>query len=277
MAQLALFPALFALLCAAPAAAEIYRWTDAEGDLHFTQDLSQVPAPHREQARRAASGPPAGSLQTFSPPRSVAPVARHRSGGSIEIPFERFGTLMRVNAVVNDRELVPFLIDTGASGVSLPSHVAEMLGITIRPDTPRVTVQTANGPISVPVVKLDSVELGDARIEGLHATVNRSLDVGLLGGSFFNNYRYSIDAAAGVISLSPNDRVRGGAVAAQWRDRFQALRSSIDRLETYLALRDITREDRRRELEENLAGLKRDLGQLEIEATRAGVPHAWRR
>ena len=32
---------------------------------------------------------------------------------------------------------VPFLIDTGASGVSLPSEVVAQIGIPIRPDTPR--------------------------------------------------------------------------------------------------------------------------------------------
>ena len=184
---------------------------------------------------------------------------------------------MIVTAVVNDRERVPFLIDTGASGISLPSGVAEKLGIRIRPDTPRATVRTANGLISMPVVELASLQLGEARVEGLQATVNPTMDMGLLGGSFFNNYRYSVDAAAGVITLSPNERVRNGTVAADWRSRFQALRSSIVRLEAHLAERGITREGRRRELAANLADLKHELEKLEIEATRAAVPHAWRR
>jgi clan AA aspartic protease (TIGR02281 family) len=183
---------------------------------------------------------------------------------------------MWVNAVVNDRHRVPFLIDTGASGVTLPADVVAELGIPIRSSTPRVTVVTANGRVRVPLIELASVQLGEARVEGLRATVSAGIDVGLLGGSFFNNYRYSVDAAASVITLTPNDGIRGGAAADQWRERFALLRESIQRVEAYLTEREITRANRRRELEANLAALKEDLRRLEIEANHARVPQAWR-
>jgi aspartyl protease family protein len=276
MARTALVMALLSLLHACAARAEIYRWTDADGNLHFTQDMSRVPPAQRKQARRPSSGA-SGGLQTYSPPASIEQRAPARSDGVIHIPFERRGTLMWVDAVVNDRYEVPFLIDTGASGVSLPSDVVARIGIPIRPDTPRVNVGTANGIVRVPLVELDSVQLGEARVEALQATVNPSMNVGLLGGSFFNNYRYSVDIAAGVITLVPNDGVRGGAAAEQWRARFVELRAKVDRLAAYLGDREITRPNRRKELEANLAALKEDLRKLEIEANQARVPKAWRR
>ena len=276
MTRLALVLALMAVLHAGAASAEIYRWTDPDGNLHFTEDLSQVPSQYREQAVRKPSSGSRGALQTYTPPANIEPRSAARSQDVIHIPFERRGTLMWVNAVVNDRHPVPFLIDTGASGVSLPSEVVTQLGIRIRPDTPRVTVGTANGYVRVPVVKIDSVQLGNARVEGLQATVNPTMSVGLLGGSFFNNYKYSVDIAAGVITLVPNEGVRGGAAAEQWRERFRGVRISIERLEGYLADRTITRRNRRRELETNLGALKEELSNLEIEANRAGVPKSWR-
>jgi len=39
-------------LLAAPAAAEIYRWTDESGQEHFTMDLHRVPPKHRADAER---------------------------------------------------------------------------------------------------------------------------------------------------------------------------------------------------------------------------------
>jgi len=276
MARLALFLTLLTMWYAGPAPAEIYRWTDPEGNLHFTEDLSQVPPEYREQAARRAPSPSRGTLQTYTPPASLQPSTTSRSGDVIHIPFQRHGTLMWVNALVNDRQQVPFLIDTGASGVSLPSDVVASLGIRIRPDTPRVTVSTANGYVRVPVVEIESIQLGNARVEGLQATVNPSMNVGLLGGTFFNNYRYSVDIAAGLITLEPNEGVRGGAAAEQWRRRFRDLRTSIERLEAYLGDRTITRPNKRRELEANLTALKEDLRNLEIEANHAGVPQSWR-
>ena len=46
--------------------AEIYRWTDAEGRVHFTQDLSQVPPAHRARAEAGAAAPRLDRLQTYS-------------------------------------------------------------------------------------------------------------------------------------------------------------------------------------------------------------------
>ena len=78
---------------------------------------------------------------------------------------------MRVTAIVNGHLEVPFFIDTGASGVSLPASTASRLGISLGPNTQRITMQTANGKVDLPLVRLDSVELTGARVEGLMATL----------------------------------------------------------------------------------------------------------
>ena len=266
-----------ALLIASAAAAEIYRWTDESGTVHFTQDLTQVPPQHRHTAARPTPANARDRIQTYeSTGDQGRSESSHASSRVIRIPFERRGSLMWVQATVNDRTRVPFLIDTGASGVSLPARVVVELGIPIHSGTPRVTVNTANGLVQVPLIEVDSVQLGSARVEKLHATVNPTMEVGLLGGSFFNNFRYSVDAAAGVITLAPNDAIRGGAAADQWRERFRSLRSSIDQLENYLGSKIITRDRRRRELEGNLVAMKDSLQDLEIEANRARVPQSWR-
>lgn len=265
------------LLIASAAAADIYRWTDESGTVHFTQDLNQVPPRHRNAAATPTPANVADRIQTYeSAGESSSTQSFDRSDDTIRIPFERRGSLMWVEATVNDRTRVPFLIDTGASGISLPATIVTDLGIPIHSRTPRVTVQTANGLVQVPLIDLDSVQLGPARVENLSATVNPTMEVGLLGGSFFNNFRYSVDAAAGVITLAPNDAIRGGAAEDQWRERFRNLRSSIEQLESYLASRLPTRDRERRELEGNLAAMKESLQDLEIEANHARVPQSWR-
>ena len=148
---------------------------------------------------------------------------------------------MKVVARLNGRVDVPFLVDTGASGISLPKSVADRLGIVVTPATRRVYVSTANGVVQVPLVRISSVELGGARVENLEATVNSSLSIGLLGGSFFNNFVYGVDAAASVITLSRNQAIRGGLAKDEWRTRFQDLREPLLRLERYLLEREISR------------------------------------
>jgi clan AA aspartic protease (TIGR02281 family) len=262
--------------------AEIYQWTDASGRLHFSQDLAQVPPAKREQAVQAASAPKARDrLQRYSSGgRGAAAAARGaaslRSRGTMRIPFKRHGTLMKVDVLLNDRVEAPFFIDTGATGVSIPWSVAQQLGIQIGPNTPRIRVRTANGEISEPIVELRSVQLGPARVQGLKAAVSGSMDIGLLGGAFFNNFVYQVDAAAGVITLKPNQNVRSGRSQQQWRERFSTVRQPLARLEAYLDKGGFTEESLVRELEDHREKLRASLEELEQEANRAGVPHGWR-
>ena len=268
--------ALCALLGAAAAAAEIYRWTDAQGRLHFTESLDQVPPQYREGAQRDAEAQPPSKFQKYSRPTRAQAAQADRYSGQIRIPFVRDGSLMRVDVQLNDQLSAPFLIDTGASGVSLPSYVAEQLGIRIRSDTPHINVITAAGVVARPVVTLQSVQLGRARVEGLEATVNPAMQVGLLGGTFFNNFIYQVDAAASEILLVPNDRLRGGLDEAAWRARFERLRDPIARLDEYLASGEVQRQAEIERLEGNRAALHAQLEELERHANRLDVPQAWR-
>ena len=268
-----------ALTWAQTVSAEIYRWTDAEGRLHFTQRLDRVPRALRKAAREAAEQPASDALQIYSAPTPAARASA--SGGSryddeVRIPFRPDGNLMRVTARVNDLVDAPFLIDTGASGISLPSHVAEALGIRVRPDTPTVRVITANGVVSRAVVMLSSVELGRARVTQLAATINPSMEVGLLGGTFFNNFVYRVDAAESVITLVPNQLIRGGLREDAWRQRFQRIRDPLARLESHLERGVVKRNGELARLDRHREELRARLDELEDEANRLDVPYAWR-
>jgi clan AA aspartic protease (TIGR02281 family) len=268
---------LCALFGAAGAGADIYRWTDAQGRLHFTESLDQVPPQYREGARRDAETQPPSKFQTYSRPTRAQAAQADRYNEEIRIPFVRDGSLMRVDVRLNDQLSAPFLIDTGASGVSLPSHVAEQLDIRVRPDTPHVEMITAAGVVARPVVTLQSVQLGRARVENLEATINPAMQVGLLGGTFFNNFVYQVDAAASEILLVPNDRLRGGLDEAAWRARFEGLRDPIARLDAYLASGEVVRQGERERLERRRSALLEQLEELERRANRLEVPQAWRR
>ncbi len=183
---------------------------------------------------------------------------------------------MMVKVRLNDSVVAPFLVDTGASHVSMPAFLASRLGLDIGPSTPHRTVVTANGQISVPVVRLDSVQVGEARIEHLEAHVNPTMQVGLLGGTFFNNFIYQVDAAESVINLSPNDRVRGGLTENQWRSRFREIARPLAELDAHLSSGEFLDRSRQRQLEQRRAALAAELGSLEREANKLQVPHAWR-
>lgn len=268
--------ALLAAGLVSPARADIYHWTDAAGRIHFTQDLSRVPAAHREAAERSARKETPSSVAAPAALARVAPVARLRGGRPIEVPFERQGNAMLVYARINDSVTAPFIVDTGASDVVLPGHVARAAGILVTPETPRQSYQTANGMIESPIVTLESVQVGGARVENLRGSLSESMSVGLLGGTFFNNFTMQIDPAEGVISLLESTQMRAGANPEEWRARFRELRREIAAIDAHTSGGQLLDEARLRTFTEKRAALLAELEVLEREAIAAGVPQAWR-
>jgi aspartyl protease family protein len=82
---------------------------------------------------------------------------------------------------------VRFLVDTGATLVTIPAAEASRLGIDYRRGQQAVS-QTANGRMLVYRVRLDTVTLGGMTLRDIDAVVpdGPGLDVALLGMSFLN-------------------------------------------------------------------------------------------
>jgi len=275
-------------LVAAPAGAEIYRWTDAEGHVHFTQDLAQVPREQRAAAVQQGAASGAGRLQTFDGPGAApapapGPAAADSSATrtAYRVPVERAGAGMLVVARVNGAHEVPFLIDTGATDILIPRQIAERIGLEAGPDARTNRYATANGVVEHAVVMLDSIDLGGAVARDVPATIGADLEFGLLGLSFFNRFTTHVDAAAGVVTLVPNGlsesgAIRGGRSEAQWRSEYAGLQARIDQLDAEAAH---TPESHGREVDRLAAArkeLERQRDLLDAEADRARVPVTWR-
>jgi aspartyl protease family protein len=81
---------------------------------------------------------------------------------------------------------VRFLVDTGATTISLPAAEARRLGIDYLKGQ-RGVVQTAGGPTAAYRVTLDSVRVGDIAVNQVEAVViEAGLPFALLGMSFLN-------------------------------------------------------------------------------------------
>jgi aspartyl protease family protein len=88
---------------------------------------------------------------------------------------------------------VRFLVDTGATSIALPARDADRLGIDFRKGQ-RGFSQTANGPVTVYKVSLDSVRLGDIELKSVDAIViEQGLDIALLGMTFLNRVEMKRD------------------------------------------------------------------------------------
>ena len=116
---------------------------------------------------------------------------------------------MVVEAILNRRVTANFLVDTGADLTMISSATARELGIALHAKLPTVPVQTVATIIHVPLVVLDSVEIGGMEVRDLTVAVH-DIPVfdpylpgppGLLGRNFLSHFRVQIDLKEGFLLL----------------------------------------------------------------------------
>ena len=103
------------------------------------------------------------------------------------------------------RRTFPLMLDTGASIVVLPSSMIEDLGFEdgdLRPGT----ANTANGPVPIHLGTLRRVRIGRAAVDGVAVGFIADDKIGetsLLGMSFLNHFRVTIDDSGNRLTLRP--------------------------------------------------------------------------
>ena len=109
-------------------------------------------------------------------------------GKAITLQRNRHGHYV-ADGFIND-ERVTFLLDTGASDISVPGDLAEKLGLR---RGPAQQYNTANGVITGYLTRLDSVRLGDIELHNVRASINPREQGNelLLGMSFLRDLEFT--------------------------------------------------------------------------------------
>jgi aspartyl protease family protein len=126
-----------------------------------------------------------GKRQTVEMGQHVESAAQTSARRAVTLPADSRGQFV-TDGMVNGAH-IRFLVDTGATYVSIPASEAARLGIDYRKGQRGRSI-TANGPIDTFRLTLDSVTVGDVTILNVEAVVHQApgLDVALLGMSFLN-------------------------------------------------------------------------------------------
>src|SRR5262245_46686074 len=120
------------------------------------------------------------------------------TGRGTEVTFTFIGqtSLVVVPVTVNNRGPYKFLLDTGASNSILSAGVAENLQLPIGKTD---TLFTAGGNIRVTLREINTLQIGDARLDHVEIAVGsfgllKTLAVdGILGGDYLRRFKISID------------------------------------------------------------------------------------
>ena len=173
--------------------ADLYRWVDERGVVHFSDNEHNIPSEFKKNVTRI---------------RGLAPSKLSNNPaftGRASIPLKKKGLTAVVEVKINSTTKANFILDTGASYTVISEHVAKELKIDLEKKHPKIRLQTANGIIEVPLVTLDSIEISGLRVDDLAAAVhNFSTDTniaGLLGLNFLGKFRMDLDTEKGILIL----------------------------------------------------------------------------
>jgi predicted aspartyl protease len=187
------------LLSATQAGAQMYRWTDDQGGVHYTQGLDSVPDRLRPKAQMMVfpDRPAAPAAVGISPAESATAAAT-------KIPFTP-GKPIMITAKVNGGSAANLMLDTGASVTVINPRVLAAMGIGSS-QALRGSVKGATGSADVLFVPIQSIEVGSARSGPLRIAahdVDLSQGDGLLGRDFLDQFKVTIDSTAGIVTIAP--------------------------------------------------------------------------
>ena len=108
--------------------------------------------------------------------------------GSLIVLTAGLGGHFTTNGSINGKT-VNFLVDTGATSVSMSQSVAERIGLDYRQGRQSMA-NTANGPVPIHVVSLSVVRVGDVQVYNVDAVVVPApMEQVLLGNSFLTRFQ----------------------------------------------------------------------------------------
>ena len=122
----------------------------------------------------------------------------------IVIRFTRGSDRIMVTAVINELTFQEFLVDTGATTVTIPSSTADALGLDIVYGEHMIS--TVGGPVKASKVIIDAIEINGWVEYGVRAFV---VDIpgrpglGLLGLSYLGRFQMDLNPEEGILLLSP--------------------------------------------------------------------------
>lgn len=126
--------------------------------------------------------------QQHNPNQAVNQRQLDNGGTEVVLKRNRQGHYV-TNGLINGQSVI-FMLDTGASDISIPANIAKRLNLK---RGRQLVYQTANGPATGYATRLDSVAIGNIELINIRASINPNVDDNeiLLGMSFLKHLEFS--------------------------------------------------------------------------------------
>ena len=183
-----------------PGRAEIFKYTDERGQNSYVDGLENVPPRYR------AVAVPIGYRNMPAPPPSKEAAAAASPSGTALIKYKP-GQRIMVDVKINGGFNTQLLLDTGADRTMISPRVLTAAGIPITKPVATGQITGVTGTDKINYVVVDSLEVGEAKVGkmpvGAYELAGTGTGDGLLGRDFLDQFKMTVDAAKGEVTLAP--------------------------------------------------------------------------
>ncbi len=249
-----LLPLAIVLLILMPVTlrAEIYRWKDSNGRLHFSDSLQQVPEQFRPKSEWQQNSTEINVIskpkRDASAPATTSPPTSKEQQQTLKIPYvDREGSASRVivNIRFNNQVTAPILVDTGSPGLILDASLARRLGLlNAETNNLLVLIGGIGGTQIAARTIVEEVSVGPIKENVIPAHIiedHSEAYHGLIGMDILAGYSLTIDTANKCLVATkqpPSDLRPGGHDQRWWQRNFHELLSYINFWEQQVDLLD---------------------------------------
>ena len=274
---------LISMVFITPSYGDMYKWVDEKGTVHFTDDISKIPEKYQPDAELRKTPQEISAPEMKATP-SASPVPKASEPEGVEVNLLRRHELLLAEVLLNSRVRQYFIVDTGASFTLINWQTAKDLDLIVNESTPSIPIFTASQLILTPLVTLKSMRVGNAEVENVDVLIHNlpSNSAGLLGNSFLNKFRVTLDSINGKMTLLSMQGVAspdrpGGYGRDYWVGQFRFYNRNLAELKSLKAKYE--NQGKRSELNRvnnAIRYFETQLSELERKASFAGVPRNWR-
>lgn len=281
--KITILSVLILMVFITPSYGDTYKYVDEKGTVHFVDDISKIPEKYQPDAELRKT-PQETSAPEMKTKPSVSPVPKAPEPEGVEVNLLRRHELMLAEVLLNSRVRQYFIVDTGASFTLINWQTAKDLDLIVNESTPFIPIFTASQLILTPLVTLKSMRVGNAEVENVDVLIHNlpSNSAGLLGNSFLNKFRVTLDSINGKMTLLSMQGVAspdrpGGYGRDYWVGQFRFYNRNLAELKSLKAKYE--NQGNRSELNRvnnAIRYFETQLNELERKASFAGVPRNWR-
>ena len=256
---------------------ELYKWIDGDVKIHFTDEISNIPAEYRDQveagSRQRTRGTPSGPTPAAP---SVATPANKNS-----FPLLAVGNRMFVDVVLNGTVKARLLVDTGAEMTVISSRLAQRLSLNPK-NTWFVPIRGVSGGALAFLSKVRSIAVGEATVSDVDVYVYDTGMDGILGMTFLGEFDFSMNVGEKKLVLAERSEIPGvqmyvGHPEQWWRNKFRLYNSVVESIKEWRSVaRDYKDKDAELQFSRSLRHFQSELNALALKAAVAGVPLSWR-